>query len=188
MADRLSHISEQIWSFKKGIPVNMKRFFPKITGVLAIFFLFCGLDTILYDLSPWSGTLYVFDFTQFIITVSGVAAVVFGVITILLWYKRNKTKENRAPLFLKWKKNIKNNLPIITGTITFYSLLRFITGLPETIWFLTNGISDAAFLKLSFKSILTLHCMLTAVFLVITVILLIVKKTDKTKQEQRPGL
>ena len=30
--------------------------------------------------------------------------------------------------------------------------------------------------------------MLTAVFLVITVILLIVKKTDKTKQEQRPGL
>lgn len=164
----------------------MKHALPTITGILALLNLTFCIDLLLYELTPWAGVLSFIDLTPYVILISGIIAVVLGVVTVLILKKNRKSEPSRNGSFTSQSGggSVRRILPMISGTIGVYGLIRLL--LPgQTLRII---VTTKRFMGLSIENIYTVHLVFTVVFLVITVILfifnLIRKRRNNTKEKQ----
>lgn len=161
----------------------MERVLPKITGILALLSLTFCIDTVLYELTPWAGVLSFIDLTPYIILISGIIAVVFGVVTVLI-LKKNRKSEPYGNRFFdpqSGKKSVRRILPVISGTIGVYGMIRLLLSEQNLKIIATTK----RFMNLSIENIYTVHLVFTVVFLVITVILIIFNLIRKRKTARK---
>ncbi len=157
---------------KGGVRVKRapKNALWKAAFALAAFFLFLCADQALYYKSPWGGGGFL-DVEPFVITVSLCAFVLLFIVSLVLLYLRNK----RAETPIGCGDAAKSALPLLTGAAAACGLLRFLWFPGSATFHYLTGfyaeLTPSTFLGLTVKQHFILHCALTAVLLLLTVLL-----------------
>lgn len=158
----------------------MKRILAKVTGAVTVLLAVFCIDKTIYELSPWSGTLSFFDLTPYAILIAAALAVIFGVITVLL-YKRihaQAPQTDAADVASRRKESVLRALPAVTGIVTVYSAWNLVHN--NTLY--KYVITFTTYLFLSLKGIFIVHCVFTALFFLLTIIFIIILLVSEKKK------
>ena len=157
----------------------MMRVSAKVTGAVTVLLAVFCIDKTIYELSPWSGTLSFFDLTPYAILIAAALAVIFGVITVLL-YKRIRAQApqtDAADVASRRKESILRALPAVTGIVTVYSAWNLVHN--NTLY--KHVGTFTTYLFLSLKGIYIVHCVFAALFFLLTIVFLIILLNFKKK-------
>lgn len=160
----------------------LKPALPKVTGVLTLLFAFVWIDQSLYYKSPWGGGGFI-DLEPMIVAVAFHASLLFFVITLALIFFRKKRVGVAVPG--GYKAFVKRTLPLISGTVAVCGLLRFICFTQSVTYYYLTGfyvsMVPSRFLGLTIKQHFIVHCAITIVCLVLTLVLTILQ--NKTARD-----